>query len=159
MPYIVDGPNLIPKISTLSLQDIDEEIQLVDILQDFCRLKNKQIEIFFDNSPPGGMRVRQFDQVTVRYIRQGQTLESAIQGRLTRLEKAARNWVVVSSDHAVRRAANASNAQVMSSSDFARKLELTLNEKVKESEHKEESVLNEEEVDEWLDLFGFDDKK
>jgi predicted RNA-binding protein with PIN domain len=157
MPYMIDGTDLITKLSRLSFQDIDDEMQLVDILQDFCRLKNKQSEVFFDNSPPGGMRVRKFDQVTVRYIRHGQPLESAIQGRLSRLEKEARNWIVISSNHAVIRAANASKAQAMSSSDFAKKIEQTLNNQEIESQHKEESALQEEEIDEWLDLFGIDD--
>ncbi|MBP1702274.1 MAG: hypothetical protein H6Q38_1381, partial [Chloroflexi bacterium] len=43
MPYIVDGHNLIPKIPGLSLRAIDDEMQLIELLQEFCRVQRKAL--------------------------------------------------------------------------------------------------------------------
>ena len=53
MPFIVDGHNLIPKVPGLNLQDMEDELQLVELLQEFCRINRKQVEVYFDNAPPG----------------------------------------------------------------------------------------------------------
>lgn len=56
MPYLIDGHNLIPKIHTLSIKAIDDEIELVKMLQVFCQRKRKHAEVFFDNAHPGRPR-------------------------------------------------------------------------------------------------------
>ncbi len=101
MPYLIDGHNLIPKIPGLSLQAEDDEQQLITLLLEFCRLQRKQVEVYFDNAPPGGVRARNFGNVIARFVRQGSTADQAIRQRLERLGRAARNWTVVSSDLAV----------------------------------------------------------
>src|SRR5512137_1181649 len=98
MPYLVDGHNLIPKIPGLNLQALDDEEQLIQLLQEYCRRERKQVEVFFDNAPPGGVRARTFGLVTARFVRQGSTADQAIRERLVRLGRLARNWTVVSSD-------------------------------------------------------------
>ena len=79
MPYIIDGHNLIPKIPGLSLQEMDDEQHLLEMLQEFCRRQRKQVEVFFDNAPPGGVRARNLGLVTARFVRQGRppTMPSA----------------------------------------------------------------------------------
>ena len=104
MPYLIDGHNLVPKVPGLSLKDIDDEMQLVEMLQEFCRRKGKQVEVFFDKAAPGGRQVRVFGVVTTRFIHQGSTADQAIMARLDRIGAQARNWTVVSSDRQVRAA-------------------------------------------------------
>ena len=41
MPYLIDGHNLIPKLG-LRLDLPDDEMQLIGILQEFCRLQTAQ---------------------------------------------------------------------------------------------------------------------
>ena len=36
MPYLIDGHNLIPKLG-LRLESLDDEMELIAILQEFCR--------------------------------------------------------------------------------------------------------------------------
>ena len=122
MPYIIDGHNLIPKVPGLSLQEMDDEQQLLEMLQEFCRRQRKQVEVFFDNAPPGGVRARNLGSVTARFVRQGATADDAIRKRLGNLGRAARNWTVVSSDQAVQAEARAAQAQSMPSEAFARLL-------------------------------------
>ncbi|MBK5109002.1 MAG: NYN domain-containing protein, partial [Anaerolineales bacterium] len=119
MPYIIDGHNLIPKVPGLSLEDMDDEQQLVKLLQDFCRVKQKKVEVFFDNAPAGSSGARTFGCVVARFIRQGRTADQAILEKLRRLEGDARNWTVVSSDREVRNSARSVRAKSMRVEEFA----------------------------------------
>jgi len=158
MPYIIDGHNLIPKVPGLSLQQMDDEQHLVEMLQEFCRRQRKQVEVYFDNAPPGGVRARNLGSVTARFVRQGTTADSAIRRRLANLGRSARNWIVVSSDQAVQAEARAAHAQVIPSETFARLLTQALDDSWVDQGENVETVLNPEEVDDWLQLFGSDER-
>jgi predicted RNA-binding protein with PIN domain len=158
MPYIIDGHNLIPKVPGLSLQEVDDEQQLLEMLQEFCRRQRKQVEVFFDNAPPGGVRARNLGSVIARFVRQGTTADDAIRKRLANLGRASRNWTVVSSDHAVQAEARAVQAQLMPSETFARILVQALDDTRADQGETADAALNPEEVDEWLRLFGSRDK-
>ncbi len=41
MPTIIDGHNLIPKVRGLSLQRLDDELELIQKLQTYCRVRRK----------------------------------------------------------------------------------------------------------------------
>lgn len=158
MPYIIDGHNLIPKVPGLSLQELDDEQHLLEMLQEFCRRQRKQVEVFFDNAPPGGVRARNLGSVTARFVRQGTTADDAIRRRLANLGRAARNWTVVSSDQAVQAEARAVQAQVMPSEAFARSLVQSLDDSRADQGEIPDAALNPDEVDEWLHLFGSNDR-
>ena len=157
MPYLIDGHNLIPKIPGLSLRAIDDEMQLIEMLQEFCRRRgNQQVNVFFDKAPPGGRRVRVFGAVTARFVRQYSTADAAIMERLDRLGRAARNWTVVSSDRQVIAAARAKHATSMLSEDFASLLVQTLHNSSSEEGLYTDDDISAEDLDEWLQLFGGD---
>ncbi len=159
MPYIIDGHNLIPKLPGLSLKALDDEMQLVEVLQEFCRLQRKQAEVFFDNAPPGGTPIRSYGSVTAHFVRQGKTADDAIQEFLKRRGNAARNWTVVSSDLAVQAAARAARAQVVSSEAFARLVQQTLQSTEQEAGKDSSTELDPDELDNWLKLFGEEGKE
>jgi hypothetical protein len=154
MPYLIDGHNLIPKIPGLSLQDADDEDQLIELLQNFCRLKRKEAEVFFDNAPPGGQRARVLGLVTARYIRQGTSADDAIRARLQRLARSAANWTVVSSDQAIQVAARAARAHVLTAEAFASLLAQTFDETARDPGESQQPALDDGELDDWLKLFG-----
>jgi predicted RNA-binding protein with PIN domain len=158
MPYLIDGHNLIPKIPGLNLQALDDEEQLIQLLQEYCRRQRKQVEVFFDNAPPGGVRARNFGLVTARFVRQGTTADQAIRDRLTRLGRLARNWTVVSSDLTVQSWARAAQARSISSEAFARLIIKALDEQGVDQGENSEAGVNKDELDDWLKLFG-DQKK
>jgi hypothetical protein len=153
MPYLIDGHNLIPKIPGLSLRAIDDEQQLIALLQEYCRQKRKNVEVYFDNAPAGAVGQRSYGAVLARFVRQGTTADSAISARLQRLGRSARNWNVVSSDHAVQNAARAVSAQVISSENFAAQLIDVYVAKAKDGDSADVS-LSQADMDEWLALFG-----
>ena len=156
MPYIIDGHNLIPKIPGMSLQDIDDEIQLVNLLQEFCRIRRKQVEVYFDNAPPGSPGARNYGRVVARFVRQGRTADQAIQMKLKRLGGEARNWTVVSSDGEVQANARAVRAKILTAEVFAQQVFEALGDTA-DSYLEPESDLSPEEVEDWMQIFGIDE--
>jgi len=154
MPYIVDGHNLIPHVG-LRLNAIDDEMALIEMLREFCRVKKKQVEIYFDGAPPGEDRTRKFGYVTAHFVRQGRTADDAILARLRKMGKSAKNWIVVSSDREVLNSARSAQASRISSADFAKEIE---DAKFAAFENpSEEKTLSKQEVEQWLELFNKED--
>ena len=156
MPYLVDGHNLIPKIPGLELSEPDDEMQLIELLQDYCRVQRKQVEVFFDNAPVGQPRARKYGAVTARFARSGQTADDLIRLHLQRLGNSARNWTVVSSDGQVQVAARAFRAQVLTADAFARLLLESGQGGDEESTRPGDQSMSEDELDDWMALFGGD---
>jgi predicted RNA-binding protein with PIN domain len=151
MPYLIDGHNLIPKLG-LRLASMDDEAELISRLQEFCRLRRAQVEVFFDGAPPGQATTRKAGAVTAQFVQQKSSADAAIEIRLTRLGKTARNWKVVSSDGRVQRAARAAHAGVLSSEEFTH--EMSEVQAMSTGMAKHEATLAPDEVEEWLDFFS-----
>jgi hypothetical protein len=149
MPYLIDGHNLIPKLG-LRLDAIDDEMELVAILQEFCRLEQKQAEVFFDGAPAAQAGTRKLGAVTAHFVRLGTTADDAIRKRLKTLGRSARNWTVVSSDRQVHAEARATSAEIVSSDSFAGMLKQARNTAPKSDN---ERKLTQKEIDDWLRLF------
>jgi len=150
MRYMVDGHNLIPKLPRLGLEMLDDEVELVQRLQAFCAQGPHQVEVYFDNAPPGQAGVRRFGRVTAHFVRTGNTADAAIAHRLIGLRRSARQWCVVSSDRSVQAAARAAQAEVLTSQDFARRMQAVPG--LPAAEERDTS-LDAREVEEWLRIF------
>lgn len=150
MPYLIDGHNLIPKVG-LHLNSPDDEMELVAILKEFARLKRQQVEVYFDGAPIGQAGTRKLGTVRAHFVPLGQTADSAIRSRLKRMEKDAKNWIIVSSDHEVQSAARVVRAQIVTSEEFVKMLRAATNSAPKANT--ENKKLSAQEVDEWLKLF------
>ena len=150
MPYLIDGHNLIPKVG-LHLNSPDDEMELVAILKEFARLKRQQVEVYFDGAPIGQAGTRKLGTVRAHFVPLGQTADSAIRLRLKKMEKDAKNWIIVSSDHEVQSAARVVRAQIVTSEEFVKILRAATNSAPKENT--ENKKLSAQEVDEWLKLF------
>jgi len=151
MRYLVDGHNLIPNLSGLGLELLDDEQELVKRLQTFCARASHQVEVYFDNAPPGQAGSRRFGSVNAYFVRAGSTADDAIARRLVALGKQARQWCVVSSDRSVQAAARAAQAEVLTSQAFALKMQA---EPGLPAVEKQDVPLDPGEVDEWLRIFG-----
>lgn len=149
MPYLIDGHNLIPKLG-LRLDSLDDEMELIAILQEFCRLERKQAEVFFDGAPAAQAGTRKLGAVSAHFVRLGSTADNAIRNRLKALRKNARNWTVVSSDRQVQAEARAVLAEVISSEAFAALLKEARDSAPKPDP---ERKLSQKEIDDWLKLF------
>lgn len=119
MQYLIDGHNLIPHIPGLSLSDPDDEHKLIKVLQEYSRIRQKKIDVYFDQAAVGWAGQANFGQVKAVYVQRGMTADQAIMNRLKKLGKRARNVLVVSSDRQVQQAACAVHASVMTSDMFS----------------------------------------
>lgn len=151
MPYLIDGHNLIPKIPGMSLTNLDDEEQLIDLLQAFCRARRQKVEVFFDQAPPGRTGTRQVGLVKVHSVGRPASADDAIRLRLERIGREAPNWKVVSSDHRVQAEARSRRAEVISSEAFADALRAAVQEGGRRRE--DTSAVPPGEIDEWLRLF------
>ena len=150
MPYLVDGHNLIPKVG-LRLDSFDDEMELVTILQEFSRLHRRQVEVYFDGAPADQAGTRKLGTVKAHFVRAGTTADNAIARRLKKMRRAAKNWTVVSSDRQVQANARATQAEVLSSDEFARLLQQTPRRET--SKPAVDRKISPAEVDEWLNIF------
>lgn len=151
MPYLVDGHNLIPKVG-LRLDSFDDEMQLVAVLQKFCRLHRKKVEVYFDGAPAGQAGTRGLGTVKAHFVRAGTSADAAMARRLNKLGRAVKNWTVVSSDRQVQAEARSARAEVLSSEEFAYLLQQTP--RGEASKPAVDQKVSPAEVDEWLKIFG-----
>jgi predicted RNA-binding protein with PIN domain len=155
MRYLIDGHNLIPHISGLSLRQQDDEMRLLDLLQTFSREHRAQLEVFFDGAPPGWAGIRRFGSISAHFVQKGITADDAIRNRLDQIPNGS-GLTVVSSDRQVQAEARNHRAEVISSRDFAGNF--SVQKPVQQKRKKDaQSHLSEEEIDEWLQIFKEDD--
>ena len=149
MPYLIDGHNLIPKLG-LRLDSPDDELELVAILQEFCRLTRKTVEVYFDGAPAPHAGTRKLGNVTAHFVQLGSSADNAIRKRLKAMGKSAKNWTVVTSDRQVQADARAAQAEIISSDSFASMLKNTRSSALKP---RRDQKLPADEVEEWMRLF------
>lgn len=125
-------------------------MELAALLQEFSRCKRAPVEVYFDGAPPGSAGSRKLGRITAHFVRIGSTADAAIRARLQAMKKEAKNWTVISSDHAVQSAARAAQAAVMDSESFAKMLKQAGQSAPKSDE---ERALSKGEVDQWLEIF------
>jgi predicted RNA-binding protein with PIN domain len=157
MPYLIDGHNLIPNIEGLSLGDPDDEMKCIQRLQGFSRQVQTNVEVYFDQAPPGQTRIQRFGRVTAYFISQDKTADLAIKARLASLGGAVKNWTVVSSDREVVQKAKSCQARVLSSLDFAARLGIRGKRKEDASDDKWNPSLSSAEVEYWMEKFEDDE--
>jgi predicted RNA-binding protein with PIN domain len=154
MTILIDGHNLIGKIADLRLDDPDDEAELLIRLRSYLAHTGKRLTVYFDpgtsyQSPArrskGGIRVRQAgsgkhaDDLIIRDIRR---------------HRNPRELTVVTSDHAIQDVARQYGARVIDSDAFATELSRP---SVPDDTRASPS-LSEDEVKEWLDIFGQSDE-
>ena len=154
MPIIIDGHNLIPNISGLNLRALDDEMQLIELLQVYCRVKRRNIEVYFDGAPAGRTGIRRFGLVTAVFVRKGTQADDAIIAKLMKLGKKARNWRVVTSDRKIQTQARALYAEVVRSESFADEMEEVQGYLLENPSEQSDRKLSDQEIDEWLKLFN-----
>jgi hypothetical protein len=149
MPLLIDGHNLIGRLSDLRLGDPGDEAQLVARLRTYRARTGKRVTVFFDQGLPGG-RSRELSGggVEVVFASTGHTADGILRERIRR-SRDPRGLTVVTSDRAIIAAARARGARVIRSEEFAAQLRTPRSVKVEEDVH-----LSAEEVEEWLRAFG-----
>lgn len=151
MTYLIDGHNLIPKIAGMSLQQLDDETRLLEMLQVTARVKRLRLEVYFDKAPAGRTGTRKVGTITVHAIPEGIPADDAIIQRFRKAKQGAKNLVIVTSDHRIQREASAMHAKVVASETFAQIVQDAIYQASISGDGK---VSTDAEIEEWMRLFN-----
>lgn len=160
MPILIDGHNLIGKLPSLSLEDPDDEEQLIRLLRSYRARTGKSITVVFDPGPTLGLaRSRRQGGVEVVFAPHGSNADAIIARRVGRMRD-PRGWLVVTSDRDLAATVARQGARVRDAGDFARELD-PQTESSPDEDDKPPAWKGEppspQDVDEWLALFGEQD--
>jgi uncharacterized protein len=153
MKYIIDGHNLIPKITGLSLKEMDDEARLIQILVRYCQKKRDRIIVFFDKAAPGHQGAHNYGAVSAFFVSERRKADDAIHDYLIARQREARNFIVVSSDRQVQQDARSFHAGVLSTEAFSEQLSKRLTLTAQNTSELDTDLLPPEEVAEWEKLF------
>jgi predicted RNA-binding protein with PIN domain len=151
MAIIIDGHNLIAQLPGISLADPEDEEKLIKLLKEYCRIRRKTVEVYFDRAPAGYAGKEKHGLVRAIFVTSGSTADEAIMARLKKLGKRAKNVRVVSSDRQVQQAARAVHATVISSEDFVAEWQSLVAEEPDVDPRNK--PLTEDEVNAWENIF------
>ncbi len=153
MLVLVDGHNLIGQLSDISLDEANDEDRLVIKLRRYRARTGRKIIVFFDSG--GGYKISSKQSrggISERYAPNNKTADDLIISYLQKV-KQPQQFMVVTSDRAIQRIAKQVGSRVVSSADFAVELK-----PLRTSPEDETDVqLSDEEVADWLSLFGQDE--
>jgi len=154
MHYLIDGHNLIGKLSDISLSDPDDEVRLIFRLRGWTAvLPKRRVTVYFDGGIPGGRNVKlSTPQVQVVFATAGKTAD-ALLIRFINKVKNPPEFTLVTSDQAIIKTAVARKMKYLRSETFAEHLAETGAARMTPAEP-EDPALSEDEVQEWLELFG-----
>ncbi len=152
MMILIDGHNLIGKLPGIRLSDEEDELSLIQLLQVYCRVKQRDVNVFFDGAAPGFARRQRHGRVIAVFVERGTPADDAIIQRLLRAGKKARNMAVVTSDHRIQTQARSVQAKVIPSEMFVDEL-LEARRNAFDQNPSSQTALSSAEVDEWLHLF------
>jgi predicted RNA-binding protein with PIN domain len=122
MPILIDGHNLIGRLPSLSLEDPDDEMQLVGMLMSYQARTGKAITVVFD---PGGAhslaQTRTRGRVKTVFAPHGGSADRIIEHRVQQSRNAS-EWLVVTSDRELADSVARQGARVHSAEAFAAEL-------------------------------------
>lgn len=148
MPFLIDGHNLIPHIKGISLQDTDDESELLIILAEYFKRIRKKALVFFDRGFSTGNSEVPSAFVKSHFVKPPLNADKALIQFLTAKKKAAKNYTVVTSDREIIARAQRLGAHTISSSNFAGIV-------AEISNKKEEAKTDpDNDIDFWMKKFG-----
>lgn len=155
MPYLIDGHNLIACLPDISLDDPNDEAQLVNKLKGFAARTRKKCAVIFDHGIPGGNSSMSTRGVQVTFAAAYHTSADDLIKRRINKTSDAPNWILVSSDHEVLNHARRHRMNCVTSTQFARLLQSSQPERTSRGEEIN-PIVSQEEFDELYQAFGGD---
>ena len=152
MPYLIDGHNLIAAMPDIDLADPDDEAKLVIKLRGFAARKQTKCTVIFDRGLPGGESQLSTGSVKVIFASAEHSNADALIKRRIRNTRDARNHTLVSSDREIADYARSHRMRLMTAAEFSR--ELGRSDRSRDRSESDQVTLSEDEIDEWLDIFG-----
>ena len=154
MHYLIDGHNLIGKLPDISLSDPDDEVRLIFRLRGWTAVSPKRrVTVYFDGGIPGGRNVKlSTPQVQVVFATAGNTADALLIRHINKVKNPP-EFTLVTSDQAIIKTAVARKMKYLRSETFAPSL-TEIGAARQTPTEPEDPRLSEDEVQEWLELFG-----
>ena len=151
MPVIIDGHNLIGKMSSISLSDPDDEEKLIQLLARHLHRNPQTTIVVFDKGTELEQAPRRRGPgLSVIFAPPGSSADAIIIDMVKR-DPNPKGLTVVSSDNEIRRCARSRRSRTVSAERFAKKLDSPPEDRRRGSAPDEET--GEMDVDEWIDYF------
>jgi predicted RNA-binding protein with PIN domain len=157
MHYLIDGHNLIGKMTDISLDDPDDEVRLIMRLRSWAAAgRKRKLTIYFDHGLPGGMdKGLSSGQVEVIFAPSRGTADSLIMNRIKRVKNPA-EYTLVTSDQTIIRVAEKRRLLIMRSEKFVKRMnrerEQRENDMVAEADA--DPPIHQDELEMWLEIFA-----
>ncbi len=162
MPYLIDGHNLIGQMTTIRLDDPDDEAKLAIYLRSYSARLNKRFHVVFDGGLPAGTSPLSTSRVKVYFASADSTADNVLKLMIRNTQDGS-NWTLVTSDRVIVEQGRRQRMRCVDSSVFARRLEEFVSKENKVEDDtvvpttKSDPKLSKSEVDEWLDIFSEDE--
>lgn len=157
MHYLIDGHNLIAKMADIDLADPDDEAQLVLRLRSWTAAgARRRVTVYFDGGLPGGpAHDLSGARLQVIFASAGRSADDLILRQIGKVNNPP-EYTVVSSDREILTAAEKRKMPTISSEIFAESVEEEAAHRARPepSAEPDEPSLSEEEIAQWLELFG-----
>jgi predicted RNA-binding protein with PIN domain len=154
MAILIDGHNLIGKMPDLRLDDPADEEKLLIRLRAYRAHTGRRLVVYFDPGITYQSPARQSKGgISIRQAGTGQRADDLMIRDIRRHHNPS-ELTVVTSDHAIQKVAQQHGARVVDSSTFA----VDLSRPPEKDNASEAPPLSEEEIEEWLAIFGQSDE-
>jgi len=150
MPVIIDGHNLIGKMSGISLADPHDEEKLIDSLARHLHFRNQKVTVVFDKAAAGDIGPRYYIGRILVIFAPPESSADAIIIDMIKEDPNPKGLTVISSDNEIRRCARSRRARVMTAEEFARKLESPDSRRRPYSKNEDKDEFD---VEDWLQYF------
>jgi predicted RNA-binding protein with PIN domain len=151
VPVIIDGHNLIGKMSSISLSDPEDEEKLINLLaRHLLHNRQKTIVVFDKGTETDFAPQRRAPRLSVIFAPPESSADAIIIDMIKR-DPNPKGLTVVSSDNEIRRCARSRRSRTVTAEVFARELDSPPERKRRDSAHGTES--DGIDVDEWIDYF------
>ena len=151
MPIIVDGHNLIGKMTSISLADPEDEAKLVSILARHLLSSGQKAIVVFDRGAGGDLAPQlKGANMEVIFAAAGGSADAIIMDLIKR-DPNPKGLTIVSSDNEIRRCGRSRRTRLVSAEDFAKKIESgsKRSRKIQSRNYGPADI----DVEEWLDYF------
>lgn len=157
MHYLIDGHNLISQMADIRLSDADDEAQLILRLREWVAASQKRrVTLYFDGGLPGGEAHNlSGPRLRVIFASSGTDADTLIIKQIRRVQNPP-EYTLVTNDREIVAAAARRKMPHITADTFARQMALEKEDRAQPdpSPQEAEPLLSQEEVAEWLEMFG-----
>lgn len=157
MHYIIDGHNLIAKIPDISLNDPNDEVELILRLKSWAAASPKRkVTVYFDGGLPGGIEQRlSTSDIKVIFAPEGKTADSLIIKHIRKINNPP-EFTLVTSDQQIIAVAENCCLRHLRSEAFTAKMGQDKQKRTTPPplSQTDDPKISNREVAEWLELFG-----